>query len=315
MDADSIRSVAVVGAGLMGHGIAQEFALAGRAVHLHDLNDDKLMQATRRIEANFSVLEGMGLATPEESRNALDRIRTSTSLGAAVADVDMVVESIPEDLDLKQRIFQELDKHCPERTILASNTSSFMPSLLARETQRPDQVLVTHYFNPPYLLPLVEIVRGQDTADEVVSTVSDLLRSMGKQPVVLNKEAPGFIGNRLQAALVREALSIVERGIADPEDVDAVIKSGFGRRLACAGVFEILDAAGWDVGLAVASQLFPEIESSPEIPKRLREKVERGELGVKTGKGFYEWTPESTAALQARIAQGLTQIARWPQSS
>jgi 3-hydroxybutyryl-CoA dehydrogenase len=169
---------------------------------------------------------------------------------------------------------------------------------------------VAHYFNPPYLLPLVEIVRSPETSDESVETIHELLKIVGKKPVIVQKEAPGFIGNRLQAALGREALSIVEKGIASHEDVDTVIKSSFGRRLAAAGVFEIFDIAGWDLLLAAWPYLVPDLDDSPEAPALLKEKVERGEVGVRAGKGFYDWTPESAEELQQRIAKALIEIAR-----
>jgi 3-hydroxybutyryl-CoA dehydrogenase len=173
-------------------------------------------------------------------------------------------------------------------------------------------VLVTHYYNPPHLVPLVEVVRGPETSDEAIETVHGLLTKVGKSPAIVQKEAPGFIGNRLQAALFREALSIVERGIASPQDVDAVVRNGIGRRWAAAGPFEIWGIAGWDLIYAASTYLSPHLESSTEPSSLLREKVERGELGVKTGKGFYEWTPESAEALTRRIARVLIEIAHWP---
>jgi 3-hydroxybutyryl-CoA dehydrogenase len=171
-------------------------------------------------------------------------------------------------------------------------------------------VLVAHYFNPPYLLPLVEIVRGPATSDATVHTMYDLLTKVGKRPALVQHEVPGFIGNRLQIALVREALSIVEQGIASPQDVDTVIKNGFGRRLAAAGVFEIFEIAGWGLVSSVMANLLPHISSSTELPRTLQDKVSRGELGVKTGRGFYTWTAESAEALQQRIARTLATIAQ-----
>jgi 3-hydroxybutyryl-CoA dehydrogenase len=227
-----------------------------------------------------------------------------------VADADVVVECVFENLELKRQVFQELDNLCPERTILASNTSTLLPSKLASATRRPDKVLVTHYYNPPYLLPLVEMVRGEKTSEETITTMHALLTKVGKSPAIVEKEVPGFIGNRLQAVLVQEALSIVQQGIASPHDVDAVIKNGFGRRLAVAGVFEIFDLAGWDLVLAALQYLGPDAERSMDIRSFLEEKVERGELGVKTGKGFYEWTPDSIEALRQRIARGLITVAQ-----
>jgi len=169
---------------------------------------------------------------------------------------------------------------------------------------------VAHYFNPPYLLPLVELVRGDGTSDETVATLRALYEGIGKSPAVVQREAPGFVGNRLQMALLREALAIVEAGIATPADMDRIIKTSFGRRLAAAGVFEVFEAAGWDLTLAVAEQLFPVIDRATAPPASLREKVARGELGLKTGKGFYEWTPEEAAALRRRIGNALAAIAR-----
>ncbi len=223
----------------------------------------------------------------------------------------MVIEAVFEDLPLKQRIFADLDRLTPPRAILASNSSSFMPSALAASTGRPDRVLVAHYFNPPHLLPLVEVVRGPQTSNETVATMAALLRHIGKRPAIIQKEAPGFVGNRLQMALFREALAIVEAGIASPEDVDVVVKNGFGRRLAAAGPFEVFALAGLDLVLAVAEQLMPVIDSRPEVPALLRETVARGEHGVKTGSGFYEWTPEEGEALRQRVAKALIAIAQW----
>ena len=311
MKADEIRRIAIVGAGLMGHGIAQEFALANYEVHLHSRTEESLQKAIHNIQANLERLKRLGLVTREQAESVPTKIHTSAVLKEAVEDVDVVIESVYEDLALKQQIFQALDKMCPERTILASNTSTLMLSQFTAGTRRPDKVLVTHYANPPYLIPLVEIVRSEKTSDETVTTMYDLLTKMGKRPIIVQKEVPGFVLNRLQGALLREALWLVQNGVASPQDVDIAIKTSIGRRWAVAGVFEVFEIAGWDLLLAIASGLLPHLASSPEVPPLLKEKVERGELGVKTGKGFYEWTPESTEALKQRIAQALVKIEQW----
>ncbi|RMF86830.1 MAG: 3-hydroxyacyl-CoA dehydrogenase family protein [Nitrospinota bacterium] len=310
--AEEIRTISVVGVGLMGHGIAQEFALAGYEVHIHDLSPEKLQQAVQNIRSNLHMLTQIGLVLPEQVEPGLGRIHPHLELREAVSGADVVIEAVFENLELKQEIFQQLDRWAPPHAILASNTSTLLPSQLAVATRRPDKVLVAHYFNPPYLLPLVEVVRGKETSQETVTTIYDLLTRIGKKPALVQKEVPGFIGNRLQVALLREALSIVQQGIAHPQDVDIVIKNGFGRRLAAAGVFEVFEIAGWDLILAVMQYLLSDIESSSEIPPLLQEKVARGELGVKTGKGFYDWTPESAEKLRQRIARALAEIARWP---
>jgi 3-hydroxyacyl-CoA dehydrogenase len=296
----------------MGHGIGLEFALAGYEVQLHDVNEEKLDQALETIQKTLQMLIGAGLTTSEKSDAAMSRLQTGTVLEEMVADVDVVIEAIFESLELKHELFRKLDGTCPERTILASNSSSLVPSQLASVTQRPDKVVGAHYFNPPYLLPLVEVVRGEKTSDETIDIIHDLLVKVGKKPAIVEKEALGFIGNRLQLALGREALSLVEKGIATPESVDTVVRNGFGRRLSVAGLFEIFDIAGLDLALAVASYIGPDLESSGEVSSLLKEKVERGELGVKAGKGFHEWTLESAEALRQKIAKALIEIARWP---
>ena len=310
----SIRRIAVIGAGLMGHGIAQGFAAHGYEVWLTDRTDEQLHLAVRNIGDNLAMLEQVGLVTRPEADAALANLRTTADLRQAVADADVVVEAVYEDLALKQGIFRDLDRYCPAHAILASNTSTFMPSLLAEVTGRPDRVLVAHYFNPPHLVPLVEVVPARETSEETIETTLALLSGIGKHPVLVRREAPGFVGNRLQAALMREAVAIVEQGIASPREVDEIVRYGYGRRLAAAGPFEVFDAAGWDVGAAVAAQLFPEIASSPDVPPLIRERVARGELGVKTGRGFYEWPPEAAAALKARIGSALIEMARWPEA-
>ncbi len=315
MSADEIRRVAVVGAGLMGHGIAQEFALAGYEVHINDLTEEKLEGALANIRANLDKHTELGWVDRERAERVPGRIHSSTVLEEVVRDVDLVIEAVYEDLELKQEIFEALDGSCPEHTILASNTSSLMPSKIAARVRRADKVLVAHYVNPPYLIPLVEIVPGPKTSDETVSTVIDVLTRLGKRTVMVQKEVPGFIINRLQLALLREALSIVEGGVASAQDVDAAIKTSIGRRWAVAGVFEVFELARWDLLLAIAEELYPHLEASPEVSPILREKVERGELGVQTGKGFYDWTPEGAVALRERIAHALVEIGRWSRTS
>lgn len=314
MEEREIRRVAVIGAGLMGHGIAQEYALGGYDVALHDVSDERLREAGTRIRANLALFVEQGLATAEQAATVPERIRASTSLAEVARDADLVVEAVYENLELKRGIFAELDRCCPPHTILASNTSTFMPSKLATATNRADRVLVTHYFNPPHLLPLVEVVRGAATADQTIDTVVRLLQGLGKQVALVRQEVPGFIGNRIQAAIFREIFSIVERGIATPQDVDTVVKYGFGRRLAVAGPFELQELIGYDLVQAVAEELYPAIESRTDVPEILTEKVRRGELGIKSGQGFYTWTPESAEALRQRVARALIEIERWAQA-
>lgn len=306
-----IERIAVVGAGLLGHGIAQEFALAGYLVALHDQTDEILRHALETIRGNMALLASLGRIDCAQIAPALAAITTSTDLGVTVAGADLVVEAICENLAAKQALFLALSLLCGPETIFASNTSSFMPSRLAEVLAKPERLLVAHYFNPPYLIPLVEIVPGPRTSSQTITTMVKLLEKVGKHPVVLKQEATGFVGNRLQFALFREALAIVEQGIASPEAVDEVVKYGFGRRLAVAGPFEVFDLAGLDTILAVAAQIFPELAASTDaavqVPELLRRKVEQGLLGVKSGQGFHEWTPEKIAELKTRLTRALAQ--------
>jgi len=306
-----VKKIAVIGAGLLGHGIAQEFAMAGYDVSLHDLSEEILVQAKVNMARNLRTLAEEGLVDGAQAESVPERVCTSTDLAEVVRDADFVIEAVSENLELKQKIFSQLDKLCQDHTILASNSSTFMPSSLSSATSRPDKVVVTHYFNPPYLVPAVEVVRHEGTSDETFDTAFDLLESIGKKPVRVQKEALGFIGNRLQAALVRECFSLVEKGIASAEDIDALVRYGLGRRLSVAGPLEIADVAGLDIYSALTSYILPDLDDSTTPPKAMAESVDRGDLGVKTGQGTYAWTDDSSEEVRQRIARALIEIQKW----
>ena len=306
-----IKNITVIGPGMMGHAIAQEFATAGYAVTLCGRDEGRLDKAREKIESSLKELAEWELIDNGQAAPALERIALTTDLAAACARADFVVESVVEVLEIKEKLFARLDDICPDHTILASNTSSLMPTTLAAATQRPDRFLIAHYFNPPYLMPLVEIVRGEGTSDEVVDTVFNLYQKMNKRPIICQKEAVGFIVNRLQLALWREAFSIVERGIASPQDVDRAVKDSFGRRLGMVGPFELYEYIdGYDLTLQCEKYILPDIDTTKTSYPLLLEKVEKGELGAKTGKGFYEWTPEFTEKWRKRILKGLVDFAK-----
>jgi 3-hydroxybutyryl-CoA dehydrogenase len=310
MQSVEIRCVTVVGAGLMGHGIAQDFAAHGYEVQLYARSQARLDEALANVRSGLAMQQRLGQLTKEQAAATLPRIRPSTDIAQAAAEADFVVEAVYEDLSVKQQIFHTLDGVCPPRAILASTTSSLLPSLLAGATGRPDRVLVTHYFNPPPLVPLVEVVRGPATSDPTVEAVCSVLKDVGKRPALVQKELVGFIANRLQAALLREAFALVERGAATPADIDVVIKYSFGARLGAAGLFEMRDLSGLEPLVPVCDMLFRDLDSSTAVQPFLREKVGRGEVGVKSGQGFYSWTPESVAAAQERIGRALVELVR-----
>ena len=298
-----IRCISVVGAGLMGHGYALEFALAGYHVELHSRTDESLSRARTNIDRSLRMLIDIGKITYKQAEAVPRNVVFTSDLRSAVQNSDLVVESVYEDLALKQQVFRELDRLCPQRTILVSGTSTLPLSDLQSVTNRPDRVLLVNYSNPPFIVPLVEIMRNERTSDATVTTLFELLVEIGKRPVVIQREIPGFIANRLQAALLREALWLVQRGFVTPHDIDAIMKYGIGRRWSVAGPFEVFELAGWDLVIsALESGFLDSLETSTKVPPILKERVEHGELGVKTGKGFYEWTPESADALRGRVA-------------
>ncbi len=310
MITDRIMQIAVIGAGLMGHGIAQEFASAGYHVHLHDVTDEQLNTALTQIEKNLNVLVENAIIEKERILPTLQRIQTDTELESVAENADFVVEAISENLGLKQQVFEKLDAICPPHTILASNTTALMPSQIGVNAKRKDKILNTHYFNPPYLIPLVELIRSPDTSDETVKATFELLTAIGKTPAIIEKEVPGFVGPRLQAALIREAFAIVEQGIASAETVDLVVRNSFGRRLSVAGPFEVFELAGWDLVLAAFEELYKDLNSSSDINPLLREMVNTKQLGVKSGQGFYSWTDQGIQELRDRMNNALIQQAK-----
>ena len=311
MNAADVRNIAVIGAGLIGQAAVVEFALGGYPVTLNSRSEVSLQRGLNGAREMLDRMLGLGLTTEDEAADAMNRVSTVLDLKACVEDVQLVYEAVYEDLELKQGIFREMDEFCPAETIFVSGTSSLSLKDLASATNRPDKMLLANYTNPPYLVPLAEVMRNDDTSDETVSVFCDVLTEIGKKPVVIEKEVPGFVGNRLQVALLREALHLVQTGVVTAEGVDTIIKSSIGRRWAVAGVFEVFELAGQDLTMAAYSYLAPHLDASVEPPQVLRDKVERGELGVKTGKGFYDWTPESEAALRRRIANALVEIEKW----
>jgi 3-hydroxybutyryl-CoA dehydrogenase len=291
--------IAVIGAGLMGHGIAQVFALAGHEVCIHDSVMASLDSATPRILAN---LRDLG-----DDESAVERVHPMLQLAAAVREADYVVEAVLEDLPLKQQLFADIEKHAPSHAILASNTSVIPITKIMEGLRDRSRALGTHWWNPPYLVPLVEVIGTQWTAPAAIEWTMALHKAAGKMPVHVKKDVPGFVGNRLQHALWREAISLVEHGICDAETVDTVIKASFGRRLAVLGPLENADLVGTDLTLAIHRTVLSDIESRPAPSPYLGALVAEGKLGFKSGEGFRKWSGEQQAALRAKVLQHLKQ--------
>lgn len=286
---ESIERSAVVGAGIMGHGIAFAYATGGHEVALYDVDEDALDEAHVRIADAAATFVDAGRLDAAAADRALDRIDYHTEFADAVEGVDLVTEAAPEDVDVKRETFARLDEHAPADAILASNTSGLSITELAGEVSDPGRVLGTHWFNPPHIVPLVEVVHGDETDQEVVRTVHAELERIGKTPVEVKRDVPGYVGNRIQIAMAYEALSLLEAGVADAEAIDRAVKAGFGFRLPILGIFEKIDHSGLDVHHAVEEYLLPELDRGTEPSAVLAERVENGDLGLKTGRGIYEW--------------------------
>ncbi len=304
------KNIAVIGAGMMGHGIAQIFASHGHRVSLLDVSDQILVKAIENIRANLTLLAQNGIGRAEDIEPAVKRIKVTRNLKEAASSAQFVVEAVSEAVDLKQKLFHELDGMCPPDTILTTNTSVISIKEIAVKVKRRGRIVGTHFWNPPYLVPLVEVVKGEETSSKVMDLTVDLLKSVGKHPVKVKKDVPGFVGNRLQHALWREAISIVEQGIADPATVDEVVKNGFGIRLPVLGPLENADMVGLDLTLQIHDYILKHIERSTKSSPFLKQKVRKEELGFKTGQGFQKWTLDTMEQCRKRLLEHLILWAR-----
>lgn len=289
MQLKDIKNISIIGAGIMGHGIGLTYALAGYNVTLNARRETTLINAMRHIRNDLKTFADSSLIPQDTIKETLSRLTTTTDLKKAVKDADFVTETIVEEVEVKRKIFTDLDAFCPEHTIFASNTSSLVLQDFTSQCRRRDKILITHWFNPPHIVPVVEVVRGEETSDETMELVYALLKKVKKLPVKIFKEIPGFVVNRIQMGMVREVWSLWEQGVASPEDIDLAVKGSFGFRLAAIGPLETCDLAGLDLWYGIADRLFKIINDAHQPPEVLKKKVEAGELGLKSGKGFFDY--------------------------
>ncbi len=291
------QPVAVVGAGLMGHAIALVFASAGHAVAVFDPDEDVRESVVSRIAA---ICERR-----DQSRDVVRNIKVYSEMSAAISDAGFVIEAAPESRKLKQALFARLGELTDSSVVLATNTSVIPVTEIGSETRAPERVVGTHFWNPPYAVRLVEVVEAPFTSDETVRRTMNLLDGAGQKPVHVKKDIPGFIGNRLQHALKREAIALVENGVCDAETIDAVIRHSFGARLGIMGTLEQSDLVGLDLTLAIHEVLLPHLDNSSEPQTLLRDLVEAGHVGVRTGRGFRSWSREEAEELRLRLDRAL----------
>ncbi len=292
----------------MGPGIALTLALGGIRTTILSRTAEGAAKGLDKARAQARVLADNELADAVQVSRALDLLDGSASFDETIAAAGLVVESGPEDMAFKQGLFARMDSLARPETILASNTSGLSITAIAARCARPERVVTTHFWNPPHLMPLVEIVKGERTSDETVRAVDALLASCGKTPVIVKKDRPGQLGNRLQMALVREAAYIVAEGIADADAVDTVAKNGFGLRMPAYGIFEHQDVVGLDLGLAVVDYVARDLYNEPRAPAYYRDLVNRGNLGAKTGRGFYDWSTKSADDVKRRRDEFLIEV-------
>jgi 3-hydroxybutyryl-CoA dehydrogenase len=296
MQLNSIHSVAVLGLGTMGHGIAQTFARAGYSVRGYDEARAARKSLHDRVRQNLRSFVDGGLVRAGEVERILARIAVFDDEQETVESTQFVTEAVREELRVKQELLPRIERMVSGETILASNSSTFPISQSAARMKRPQRAIVAHWFNPPHIVPVVEVVPGPRTSAATTRTTLALMKKIGKEAVHIRKEIPGFLINRCQAALMREVWDLLDRGVASVADLDAAVRGTMGFRLAAIGQLEVGDFGGLDVHTAVFRNLAPDIKSDTKLPTVVKKLVEAGHLGVKSGRGFYRYTPRTIAA-------------------
>ncbi|HZT92884.1 MAG TPA: 3-hydroxyacyl-CoA dehydrogenase NAD-binding domain-containing protein [Gaiellaceae bacterium] len=300
----AVRRAAVIGTGTMGPGIGAVLARAGVETALHDVSAEALERARSAAELAANVLERLDAAAEEGGS-----LRFESELAAALEGVDFVIEAVPENLDLKHEVFRRLEELVAADAVLASNTSGIPITSIATVCEHPERVVGMHWSNPPHLIPMIEVIPGEKTSQQTVETATALVRRVGYHPVQ-EKEVPGFVENRVLYAILRECLDLVDRGIISPEDLDLNVRWGIGYKLAVIGPMELLDMAGLDIYEAVGSYLNRDLSTSAEVSSTVRDLIGKGRLGMKTGGGIYDYTPEQIEELRARRAAKLVAVRR-----
>jgi len=292
-----MENLSIIGCGTMGHSIALSAAWAGFNVKVSGINERDIAIADKGIKDKINVMIENELLSEAEGRNIRERITLVTTIKEVVENTTYIIEAIPEVIELKRNLYQELEQLIGDDVIIASNTSGFTPTLLAEGAINPKRFIVTHFWNPAHLIPLVEIVKGTKTSEDTIKRSMNLMKLMNKKPILIQKEILGFIGNRLQYALFREAQSLLDLGVATKEDIDAAVTYSIGRRLPVTGPLMTADMGGLDVFSAISNYLFGDLSSEKTSGSTLTELVKAGKLGYKNGEGFYDWDEENSKKL------------------
>lgn len=295
-----MKNITVLGAGIMGHGAAQLFAQAGKNVRIQARRETSLEKARELITNSLEIMVEKEMLTENEMEQTLARITYTTDLLEAILDADFILESIPEVLEQKLDTYEIIESVVSDKTIISSNTSTFPLEELTQRSKHPERFIITHFFNPPQLVPIVEIVKFEQTDENIVSTTYDLMKEIGKSPVVLNKEITGFIVNRVQVAMLREAFHLIEMGVATAEDIDIAMKGSMGFKWAFCGPMESQDLAGLQTTKAMVGNIMKDLSNTRDVPSFLTEMVENDHLGIRTNQGFYKYDDNGEKAIHNR---------------
>ena len=302
-----IRRIAIIGMGTMGPGMAARLARGGLQVVAYDVAPAAIERARSMLSVAETVLDALGIAPPSAG---VGTVRFTDDIGDAISGADLVIENVPENISVKADVYRTVDGLIGPDTIVASDTSGIPITKLQAHISHPERMVGMHWSNPPHIIPMIEVIAGEKTAPQTVATIRDLIRSMGLLPVVVKKDVPGFVENRVLYALLREAVDLVERGVIDPEDLDTCVSWGIGYKIAVIGPMALLDMAGLDIYKSVSSFLNADLSNRGDVAPMVLEKTNASKFGIKSGEGMFSYTPEQTKALQGERARKLVAVRR-----
>ncbi|WP_180898265.1 5-formyl-3-hydroxy-2-methylpyridine 4-carboxylate 5-dehydrogenase [Martelella soudanensis] len=300
-----MKKIAIIGLGTMGPGMAARLARGGVEVTAYDIAPAALERASAMIATANAVLDTLGITATADNP-----VKLTSNLAEAVADADLVIENVPEKPEIKASVYRQIDALIGPDVIVASDTSGIPITSLQEHISNPARMVGMHWSNPPHIIPMIEVIAGAHTAPETSEAIKDLIRSLGLLPVTVKKDVPGFVENRVLYALLREVIDLVEQGVVDPEDIDTCVSWGIGYKLAVIGPMALLDMAGLDIYQSVSSFLNADLADRKDVPELISKKIAAGTLGLKSGSGVYDYTPEKIAELQKRRAEKLVAIRR-----
>lgn len=307
MNTSSIKTIANIGAGTMGHATALQFAMHGCSVNVLDTSEDALKKGLEKIKNDLKTFSEADILT-ESAAKILKRLHFTTDYKEALSSADFVIESVVEDMTVKKSVWQEVEQYVPDDTILATNTSGLSPSEIQSVLNQPERFVVAHFWNPAQLMPLVEVVPGKQTSQQTVDTTVELMNHIGKHAVPLKKESLGFVGNRIQLAVLREAFNIINEGIASPQSVDDIVKYSLGRRWSLVGPVASADLGGLDVFKNISAYLYADLSAETGTDPTLSKLVADNKLGLKTGEGFFNWTGDEGQKMVQKRDEELLQL-------